>query len=171
MVPLTAPSPTPRPTPSPTLDPFKWTRYSTSGGTAIFIPSTWTVPDIASSKVFTFAAAPAGPRTALEQEPIRTTLLAYRGGTPLTDVNDFADVIQRTLFANLDVVREVSTHSSGPVVFLKYGVTVGAVLEEQVDALFVRNGVGWILGSRAPADRWKQYAPTFEQIFQRFSPA
>lgn len=98
------------------------------------------------------------------------TIESWRGDAAFADVNAFADLYQR-MPAMAGAVREAATHPSGPAVLLKRSFTSSdGVPEQQVAALFVTNGVGTVLLTRAPTERWPQYAPTFQHIFQRFVP-
>ncbi len=100
------------------------------------------------------------------------TLRVLQGAVPFTTASSFADALQKTVFAGVDVVREDGIHPAGPVVFLRYAEQVGShPTAQETDAIFVVGGKGIILGSRASTDRWPQNAPVFRQIFDRFRPA
>lgn len=173
--PSVRPSPSPSSIASPSADPFRWTRYPSSpGDTVIYLPSTWTplAPAIYAGRGMSFAASPEGPSRPFDDYAVLGTWAAIHGPTPFSDVDAFADFVQRQFFSGAVLTREAGTHPSGAVVFLKYVIQVpGHPLEQQTDALFVSGGLGWIMGLRSPVDRLTQNGPVFQQIFLRFRPA
>lgn len=169
--PVPAPSATSAPAlRSATTAPLRWVRYSTSVGAVIYVPATWTVLAPAAAAPYSFAASPDGPHAPLADRTVRATLLSLRLTRPLT-VDEFADQVLAGPLAGTKVERFAATHPAGPVVLLRYVFdqrdrSVG----QQVDALLVRDGTGWILGTRTPLDQREQNASVLVEILQRFRP-
>ena len=107
----------------------------------------------------------------MEDQPVLVSVTRLRGDGPFSDVKVFADLYQRTWEGVARVIREDGMHASGPVVILRQArVTKDGLRRQTVEVLFVKNGIGTVLELHAPSDRWPEYGPTFEQIFQRFRP-
>lgn len=98
-------------------------------------------------------------------------MLSVRRARPLSGVDGFADDLLAGPLAGVKADRFAATHPAGPVVLLRYLVEQqdGSV-GQQVDALWVRNGAGWILGTRTPLGEAHQTGPVLAEIFQRFRP-
>lgn len=163
-----------RQTATPAADPLTWKRYWAASGPVIYLPSTWKPldPAIYASTTITFAGSPEDPSLPLDDHLVIVTLRVFERAVPLTTAAAFADALQQSVFAGVDVVRENGTHPVGPVVFLKYVEQRGSRPPvQEMDALFVVGGKGFVLGSRAPLDRWSQNSSLIRQIFDRFRPA
>jgi len=166
------PAPAPRPaatvrvTPTPTNDPFRWTAYELSGGPVVYLPATWTTLDpVVSRGAFAFAASPEPPHPQLTQYVALMTM-DWFSATPTLTLDAFANAYQAAI-AFMHPSREPGTHPSGPAVFFTYRDQAGY---QHVDAIVAGNGRIATLRMRAPIDRWAPYAPTFQQIVQRFRP-
>ena len=166
-------APTPRPTATP--DPFTWTRYDLGADVGtIYLPSTWA--RLGGGKYLghqiSIAAAPGDPARGLNEQPVLGFVARVTGPVPFTDIGLLADYLRQTTYAQTDAQQSPGTHPSGPVMFFKYAARSGpdAAIVQETDAVFVRGGIGLILGLRSPVDDLRKNAPLFQNIFQRFTP-
>lgn len=161
-----------RSTPAATV-PLEWKRYATSTGAAIYVPSSWNVlPPAAIPPPYVFAASPDAPETRLADRALQATLLSPRPTRPMKSVDELADDILAGPLLGVRVERVPATHPAGPVVLLRYLVQQrDGSAAQQVDALWLTSGSGWILGTRTPLDQRERNAPVLVEIFQRFRPA
>ncbi len=183
---VATPAATPRPTTFPTPPPLSavtpapppsaaatpaWRRYSSPAGPAIYLPGSWVVVDPALyDPSVSFAAAPVGATVPLGQQPVLAAIhVIRRRDRPFVDAADLADTVQAEVPGLDGAERTTARHPSGTAVVLKYPLRIGTLpLLLEADALFVRDGVGIILGMRAPVDRMDDYADAFEEMFSRF---